>query len=54
MAWTRDQMAERAAMKSQSQRRLYGSAKKSGLVIDDDEPADMNRMTDTTKRRLYG
>jgi hypothetical protein len=40
-------------MKKQG-RRLYGGEGKSGLVVDPIEPDEVERMTEATKRRLYG
>jgi predicted phage terminase large subunit-like protein len=49
----KERLAEKAAMKKQG-RRLYGGEGKSGLVIDPIEPDEVERMTEATKRRLYG
>jgi phage terminase large subunit-like protein len=49
----KERLAEKAAMKKQG-RRLYGGEGKSGLVVDPIEPDEVERMTEATKRRLYG
>jgi phage terminase large subunit-like protein len=49
----KERLAEQAAIKSRG-RRLYGSNERQGLVNDPIEPDEISRMTESTKRRLYG
>jgi hypothetical protein len=49
----KERLAEQAAIKSRG-RRLYGSNESRGLVTDPIEPDEISRMTESTKRRLYG
>jgi phage terminase large subunit-like protein len=50
----KERLAEKAAMKRSSGRRLYGGEISSGLAVDPVEPDEVERMTEATKRRLYG